>query len=188
MYVVCKCHIFVMWGWRYVDTCMCMYMQTCVHTCRSPRLTLGTNCSPPYLLRSGSSLSLGLAVLASLARQLALGIPCLHLVYLEYIQTTMPVWLDAGSEDVNSGPRGWATSTVSAEPPSQPQYHPVLFIGISHALPDQVTKAHSFTSEGEGSESPVTKLIFFCCWSLWIHLQNWDKQIFRGTPSSTWAW
>lgn len=79
----------------------------CVQSCGGLRLTLGAKCFPPYLL------SLGLAALASLASQLALGFPCLHLVSLEYRQTVVSSGFHTGREDPNSGPHDHTTSTVS---------------------------------------------------------------------------
>lgn len=70
----------------YIYVGMCTYMQKSKTDIRSQLLC--TLCP-----ETGSSLSLGFGVLTSLTSQLALGISCLYLMYLEYRQTTMSMQL-----------------------------------------------------------------------------------------------
>lgn len=79
-----------------VKVCVHMHMYIYVNMWTymwKPKTDIRSQLLSTLSTESSSSLSLGLADLASLASQPALGSPCLHLVYLEYRGTTMPMWL-----------------------------------------------------------------------------------------------
>lgn len=132
--MVCMCHMFTSVGVR-----VCVYMHMYIYA--EVRLTSGISTSS---VEAGFLTEPKTCCFSCVASQLALGIPCFYLISLITDRPLCPCGFHMGSEDPNSGPHDCVTSTVSAEPPPQPQCYPLWFIVITHVFTWPSNKSTQF--------------------------------------------